>query len=194
VRIIVRGWSRASARLSSPKSGEREGRPQRLRCCRPGLAAVVWLERFTHPDTNMDEAHEQWQLSEIRNGSETMLIRKKLNANAGRTLSGKDYVIFLTFGLRKPKRKVGFYTEEDSTILSEIDETDIPNLERTTGAELVAAVSAWRVRDYIFYSVDPNGFLDAAAYLRDRFPRFQIGCECKPDPAWEQYAELPPAT
>lgn len=135
----------------------------------------------------------QWQLSQVRNEQESMLVRKKLAAPADRVLSGSDYVIYLTLRCAGPANATGFYTKADADALAELDRTDIPALEETTGAELVAAVSAFRVRDFIFYSDDPNRFLESALYLRERYPQFQIGCECTPDPYWTQYRDLPPS-
>jgi hypothetical protein len=142
----------------------------------------------------MTTPETEWQLSEVRNAQETMLIRKKLGAPKGGVLSGNDYVIYLTFGCAPPANADSCYTQADADTLLEIDRNDIPTLEEKAGAELVAAVSARRVRDYIFYSDDPDTFLESALYLRRRFPQFRIGCECKPDPKWEQYHDLPPVT
>ena len=122
-----------------------------------------------------------------------MLIRKLLDAMPLKLASGDDYVIYLTFGCNTPPSGDSYYTSADSAIFAEIDETDIPELEIETGALLVGAVSAPRVRDFIFYSADPQRFLDAAFPLRSRFPQFQIGCECSPDPDWAQYRSLPPS-
>ncbi|MEM9220308.1 MAG: MBL fold metallo-hydrolase [Cyanobacteria bacterium P01_F01_bin.150] len=36
-------------------------------------------------------------------------------------------------------------------------------------------------------------FLDMAFPLRDRFTQFQIGGECRLDPEWSQYRDLPPS-
>jgi hypothetical protein len=104
-----------------------------------------------------------WQLSEIRNDSGPMLIRKLLGAMPRKVPSCYDYVIYLTFGCSTPPSGDGYYTSADTATFAEIDETDIPELETATDALLVGAVSAPRVRDFIFYSADPQRFLDAAA-------------------------------
>ena len=138
----------------------------------------------------MTTSEPNWQLSEIRNDSGPMLIRKLLNATRR---SGNDYVIYLTFGCNTPPDRDGYYPSADSATFEKIDETDIPALEITAEAILVGAVSAPRVRDFIFYANDPQRFLNAAEHLRSQYPQFQIGCECKPDPDWAQYHDLPPS-
>ena len=134
-----------------------------------------------------------WQLTELRNESGPMLIRKLLGAASLRKSDINDHVIYLTFGCNTAPPGDSYYTTADTATLAEIDETDIPELEAATDALLVGAVSAPRVRDFIFYSADPQRFLDTAAPLRSRYPQFRIGCECSRDPDWEQYHNLPPS-
>ncbi len=141
----------------------------------------------------MAETEPQWALSELENETGPMVIQKLLDAIPHNGLTGDDYVIYLTFGCKRRPTGEGFYTKTDSATLAEIDNSDIPKLEASTGALLVGAVSAPRFRDFIFYSRNPQGFLDLAAPLRDRYPQFQIGCECSPDPDWNQYRDLPPS-
>lgn len=141
----------------------------------------------------MADAEPQWALSALNNESGPMLIRKLLDAFRLQTPAGGDYVIYLTFGCKTGPTDEKFYTATDSEILAEIDNTEIPHLEASTGALLVAVVSAPRVRDFIFYSRDPQRFLDLAAPLRDRYSQFRIGCECRLDPDWNQYRDLPPS-
>ncbi len=140
----------------------------------------------------MTAAEPTWQLSEIRNESGPMIIRKLLDAVSLKPPSGRDYVIYLTFGCNTPPKGDGYYTPADTATFAEIDDVDIPEIETASDALLVGAVSAPRVRDFIFYSSDPQRFLDTAAPLRSRYPQFQIGCECSPDPEWAQYHDLPP--
>lgn len=140
----------------------------------------------------MDASESTWQLTEISNDSGPMLIRKLLDAFPGEHQPA-DHVVYLTFGCNSPPSGQSFYTEVDSATFADLDETDIPALEKATGALLVGVVSAPRLRDFIFYTADPHRFLDTASPLRARFPQFQIGCECSPDPTWSQYCDLPPS-
>jgi hypothetical protein len=131
-----------------------------------------------------------WQLSENHNESGPMIIRELLDAMSLKQPCGRDYVIYLTFGCNTPPNGDGCYTPADTATFAEIDKTDIPQRETATDALLVGAVSAPRVRDFVFYSSDPQRFLDTAAPLRLRYPQFRIGCECSPDPDWAQYRDL----
>jgi hypothetical protein len=123
-----------------------------------------------------------------------MIIRKLLNAMTVKSPSGKDFVIYLTFGCNTPPTGDRYYSAADSETFAQIDKTDIPELEVTCDALLVGAVSAPRVRDFIFYSSNPQRFFDTAAPLRSRYPQFEIGCECSPDSDWAQYHDLPPSS
>ena len=140
----------------------------------------------------MGATEPTWQLSEIRNESGPMLIRKLLGA-LPTDQRRADHVVYLTFGCKSPPSGENYYTPADTSTFAEIDETDIPELEETAGALLVGAVSAPRLRDFIFYTADPQRFLDTASPLRARYPQFDIGCECSPDPTWSQYRDLPPS-
>lgn len=139
-----------------------------------------------------DTPEPVWQLSELRSETGTMLFRKLLDALPS-TPNSNDHVVYLTFGCKAEPEDQQFYTPADTATLAEIDDTDIPNLEDATKAVLVGAVSAPRVRDFIFYTADPQLFLDTASPLRSRYSQFDIGCECSPDPTWSQYRDLPPA-
>ena len=149
--------------------------------------------RFSLEVRHMAETESQWALSELENESGPMVIRKLLDAIPHNGLSGDDYVIYMTIGCKRKPTDKSFYTKTDSATLAEIDSTDIPELEAATGALLVGVVSAPMVRDFIFYSRDPQRFLDLAGSLQDRYSQFQIGCECSPDPEWNQYFVLPPS-
>src|SRR4029453_5504392 len=100
------------------------------------------------------------------------------------------YLAYFTF-MFQPLDETGLPESRDADVLFRIEEQEIPRLEASAEAVLVAVVSDAGLKDFLLYTNEPNRFLREAAVIRDAHPEFEVGCEVGRDAEWAHYKELP---
>jgi len=135
---------------------------------------------------------DEWSLKEYhpKDSSEIWFFRKNLAPSVSAGAKSHEHVVYLTFHFQ-PRDTSGFPTNQDENTLFDIENYEIPKLEQDGLAVLVGAVLKPGIKDLIFYTRDPQGFLQAAIPIRDNNPQFCVECEISPDPEWGQYHDLP---
>lgn len=133
----------------------------------------------------------EWTLKQLldpKSGTTTIVRRcVKLPVSAGDRRYG--WIAYLTF-LFEPRDASGLPAPADADALCAIEEIDIPRLEADGLGVFVAVVLGGGVKDFLFYTRDPEEFLKRAAPIRDGATRFRVGCEISPDAMWSQYSDL----
>ena len=72
-----------------------------------------------------------------------------------------------------------------------IEEREIPALEAQELSVLVGVALKDGVKDFMFYTRNPDEFLARAAVIREAHPEFNMGCEVGPNPTWSHYTDFP---
>lgn len=139
----------------------------------------------------MSAQDPEWTLKQLidpKSGAATIVRRcVKLPVSAGDRRYG--WIAYLTF-VFEPRDASGLPASADGDALCAIEETDLPRFEADGLGVFVAVVLGGGVKDFLFYTRDPEDFLKRAAPIRDGSTRFRVGCEIKPDADWSQYRDL----
>lgn len=135
---------------------------------------------------------DDWSLTQYqpKGTAEQWFFRKNLRPAIAPGAPEYRHVVYLTFHFR-PRDESGLPDPADTQRLYELEETDIPALEQDGLAVYVAAVMKPGIKDVLFYTRDPQLFLDQALPLRSRHQEIRVSCEIIEDPAWEHYADFP---
>ena len=135
---------------------------------------------------------EKWSLAEYADPSsdEVGIFRKNLEPSIAPGSESHPNVCFLTFHY-SPADARGLPTKKDSARLATIETEEIPDLERDGLAVLVGVALKGGVKDFVFYTSDPQAFLDRASKIRDAHPEYRLECEIGPNTDWSQYEDFP---
>lgn len=104
----------------------------------------------------------------------------------------RDYgfIAFLTFHY-EPRDESGLPSVEDEEVFYQFEEAQMGILEADSLSIYVAAVTKNGVKDFLFYTRDPDLFLQLAERFRSEYPQFRVACEISSDPQWDQYEDFP---
>jgi hypothetical protein len=135
---------------------------------------------------------DNWTLKEYGDptSGERSIFRKNLSPGVIPGSTSHPYVCYLTFGF-SPRDSTGLSSTEVEDQLVEIEEREIPTLEAQELSVLVGVVLKGGVKDFIFYTRNPDEFLARAEAIREGHPEFIMGCEVGPNPTWSHYTDFP---
>jgi hypothetical protein len=147
------------------------------------------MERFNRKDLTIESL---WTDSDIRlnNSDEIWRFRKNLGVSE---LAGHPDLrsqIYCTV-YYSPGESPDPSAEKAENPLHEFEDIDVPEIERASNSIHVASVLRDGVKDYIFYSADPERFLDEVNKKRVRIERCKVELEHNLDPTWKVYREFP---
>lgn len=140
----------------------------------------------------MTKQPDEWSLKEYRSESspEVRIFRKNLTPRASAESESHPFVCYFTFGY-KTGRDDGLPEGADANRLMEMEQAELAVLEDENLAVAVGVALGLGVKDFVFYTGNPDRFLELAARIRDHHPEFQVGCEVAPDENWSHYADFP---
>jgi hypothetical protein len=135
---------------------------------------------------------DDWTLKEFGDPAspERTIIRKCVAPPVRPGDAAYAFLAYFTFHY-EPRDAGGLPTSEDADTLVKIEEERFSELEADGLATLVAVVLQKGVKDFLFYTRDPDEFLRRASLVKDGVPQFRTGCEIVRDPAWAQYQDIP---
>ncbi len=119
-----------------------------------------------------------------------LVLRKNLAPAIKPATRRYPWLVYLTLHFT-PRDESGLPTLEDSAALYSAEEDHLPALEADRLSVQVGAVMKPGVRDLLFYTRDPDAFLERALALREAFPQFSPICEVMRDPSWSHYDDFP---
>lgn len=134
---------------------------------------------------------DEWTLMEYRpkDSPERWFFRKNLAPAIAPGHRDYGFIAYLTFHYH-PRDASGLPSSEDEESFSHIQH-QLEGLEIDGLSIHVAAVTKSGIRDFLFYTCDPNLFLWRAEDFRKTYSQFQVECEIKPDPQWNHYEDFP---
>lgn len=84
----------------------------------------------------------------------------------------------------------GFASEEEESLLTEIEDAFIDAVELTSNAVLVGRVTTCGRREFYFYSRSDEGFEDTIAEAMENFEQYEFETGSHDDEDWEQYQNV----
>jgi hypothetical protein len=140
----------------------------------------------------MSENRDEWSLavSQAKGPRERGVFRKNLTPKVCVGHPEYGFIAYLTFAY-VPEDGRGFPSSEDADTLLEIEQVGFRELESNGLAIHVATATKGGIKDFLFYTRDPDQFLTRAEKFRESNPEFQVGCEIAPDPEWKHYEDFP---
>jgi hypothetical protein len=135
---------------------------------------------------------DNWTLKEVlaSDSKGRWLFRKNLSPAIPPADPSYGYVAYLTFSY-VPRDESGLPCARDDAELTRIEEDMLVSLEADGLSVQVAAVLKDGVKDLLYYTRDPEHFLEVAALARDSYPNYRVQCEIAKDAAWSHYIEFP---
>ncbi|HLJ26017.1 MAG TPA: DUF695 domain-containing protein [Candidatus Angelobacter sp.] len=140
----------------------------------------------------MPTDQDLWSLKrhQPKGSSECHFFRKNLAPKVGVRHPHYCFIVYLTFAY-SPEDARGLPSPEDEDTLFEIESVGLRELEADGLALQVATATKCGVKDFLFYTSDPEQFLLRAEKLRDLYQQFRVGCEIASDPEWKHYEQFP---
>ena len=140
----------------------------------------------------MSTTSDDWSLKEYHppESKERWFFRKNLEPSPKPGKSAFPYIAYVTLHF-DPRDESGLPSTEVEALLYQIEDNELEAVESAGRAIHVASVLKAGVKDLLFYSSDPDAFLEQVAELRSMYPRFAIECEIHEDPQWEHHRDFP---
>ena len=137
-------------------------------------------------------ATDDWSLKKYasENTPEEWVVRKNLSPAVKPGDPKYRFIAYLTFAY-EPRDASGLPTDEDNDLLSDIEESELGELEENGLSVLVAVVLKAGVKDFIFYTRDAHAFEQKAERFREAYPQFEVNYDVSADRGWKQYKEIP---
>jgi hypothetical protein len=161
------------------------------------LLLIVGKKKTQDPQSipfPMPLAPDHWTTKEVTppDSRQRWIFRKNLHPKIPPRHADYQFIAYLTFHFQNENGCDSLDpSPQESALLRQIEESEIPEFEDDDLAVYVGAVQKDSGTDMLFYTRDTEEFFTRAAHLRDRFPRFNVACEVCPDPNWEQFDDLP---
>jgi len=133
---------------------------------------------------------DDWSLKEYAEGCQRWFFRKNLAPSIPPRHRDYGFIAYLTFAYT-PRDESGLPFFDDEEILYKLEDVELDTLEAGGLAVQVAAATKNGIKDFLFYTRDPQQFLARAERFRTQYPQFKVGCEIVPDSQWSHYEEFP---
>lgn len=140
----------------------------------------------------MQETNDQWSCKKIefKDSGVIEFFRKNLCPSIEPGNNDYPWLVYLTFHY-SPKDLTGLPGEVDADNLFTIESEELSILENDSLSVHVASVLKNGVKDFLFYTRNPDVFLKTAEYFRDSYPELSVECVIHKDESWDQYHDFP---
>jgi hypothetical protein len=135
---------------------------------------------------------DNWSLKQFKgdDSPEVWLFRKNLSPEIPPRHPNYAFLAYLTFAY-ETRGASGLPVKEDAEILSRIEDPGFDEMLTDGLAVLIGVVTKAGIKDFLFYTRDPDEFLRRAEDFRRAHLPLGVGCVISPDPEWSQYDDLP---
>ena len=129
---------------------------------------------------------DQWLLARGERDGLPMLIRLAAAYRGMGPLHGYDHHIIVSAKLRSPT-PAGFPSREEGDDLQRFEEDLCAVLEETNDSLCVLVITNNGLRDFIFYTRNPQGVKAKMDEALPGLKGFELSIAVEPDPEWEIY-------
>jgi len=155
-------------------------------------SAAEFNSEFTKKEAALTDVKDEWSLKhwQSTDSEEQSIFRKNLSPRVQPGDRKYPYLVFLTFHYT-PIDASGLPNPKDEDIFYQFEESGLNRLEEDDLSIFVGAVLKSGIRDHIFYTSDPEKFLNISRAIKSKYSKFNPDTEVLADPNWSQYHDFP---
>ncbi len=137
-------------------------------------------------------AKDEWTLNQVSYKDSELVSFFRKNQTPAIAKGHPDYqwIAYLTFNY-EPDAVRGFPSKDIHELLNRIEDEEFLLLEEGGLSVYVASVLKNGIKDNLFYTKDPQKFLDIAARFKEKYEILNVEAELIKDPKWEHYEDFP---
>jgi hypothetical protein len=129
---------------------------------------------------------DNWLLARGERDGFPMIIRMATAYRGMGPLHGHDHHIIISAKLRSPT-PAGFPSQEEGDDLQRFEENLCSAIEKDDNSISVLVITNSGLRDFIFYTRDPNGAKEKIDAAISELKGFEFSIAIEPDKSWEIY-------
>lgn len=149
----------------------------------------MWPFRKRFPSKNDLALDERWSVSHGEYEGRPLIVRVNLGAAAAIGHPEFTHQVGVAFPLRAPDSN-GFPSHDEGEQLSQIEDLLAERLEADRQCIHVATVSTGGMREFVFYSSDPESTHILLEELASEVSSHEVQHIVQPDPKWSVYRQF----
>ena len=128
-------------------------------------------------------------MAEGQNDGRVMIVRSNTGYREFGTVPGYDHQVGIAVPLKKAET-TGLPSPAEDALLGEVEDIICSSLEEQAESLLVAVISTGGMREFVFYTREPQRVQQRFEQLRNRITSHEIQLVIQPDRTWRIYAQL----
>lgn len=137
-------------------------------------------------------AEDDWIVGETDDDEDDhVIVRCRAAVPQASARKGLDHLIIV--GWSYEADDAGLPTRAVDRQMDAFEEAVLPVLENSGAGVLAASITGGGVREWRFYAIGPDAFMDALNTALDNHPEYPLEFEAFDDPDWNALAELLPS-
>jgi hypothetical protein len=130
-----------------------------------------------------------WSIGEGQNNGQIMIVRSNTGYREFGNVPGYDHQVGIAVPLKKAET-TGLPSPAEDALLGEVEDVICNSLEEHAESLLVAVISTGGMREFVFYTREPQRVQQRFEQLRTRITSHEIQLAIQPDRTWRIYAQL----
>jgi hypothetical protein len=130
-----------------------------------------------------------WSIAEAQHNGRVMFVRTNTGYREFTSVSGYEHQVGIAVPLRKAEA-TGLPSPAEDVQLGEIEDIICASLEEQAESLLVAVITTGGMREFVFYTREPNNVRHLFEGLRSRITSHELQLMIQPDSTWRVYSQL----
>lgn len=130
-----------------------------------------------------------WSIAEGERSGGAIIIRRNVGYSDYGSVPGYEHQVGIAVPLRSPEA-TGLPGAAEGEVLFEIEDLICGSLEEQEESLFVAIITTGGMREFVFYTREPQRVEQRVAELRQRITSHELQLMIQPDKPWQVYAQL----
>ena len=130
-----------------------------------------------------------WSIAEGEHSGGIMIVRMNIGYRDYKRVPGYEHQVGIAVPLAKVEAN-GLPRPTEGAILNEIEEVICNSLEEQAESLFVAVITTDGMREFVFYTREPDRVKERMMELRERIPSHELQLSIQSDRDWRIYAKL----
>jgi len=130
-----------------------------------------------------------WSVAEGHNNGRVMIVRTNAGYREFGSLQGYEHQVGIAVPLLDAEA-TGLPSAAESAQLNEVEDAICSSLEEQAESLLVAIITTSRMREFVFYTREPERVKQRFEQLRNKITSHTIQLMIQSDPKWRVYSQL----